>query len=505
MFEVTNPAGGPHINKCVDAIIDIIWKYNIVTIDRLVLCLVLRPNIDGNECQVCLYIIQLLLLKSSELRNRAQDFVKENSPEHWKQSNWYDKHLAFHRKYPEKFTPEEVSSAYGGTIPVYLSNVCLRFIPVLDIVVHRHFEVPQVSKNLEQLLDHLGHLYKFHDRPVTFLYNTLHYYEIKLRDKPMLKKKLVSAVLGSLIDVRPTGWATTEAAQAYLTKTDTDATAWIPDLNYFIALVNRMVDTMTGKSHFPNTDWRFNEYPNPSAHSLYVTCVELMALPVSPNFVGNSLLDVVTKGFVVIPVRKIQLWINAIGLIMAALPDPYWTVLHDRILELITSSEMTEWPYPYTPFQLFNLNTTNEAMLENKYSLTLACAHAIWYHAGAGQIMQVPQFVKEKLSIEIHTEIQLLYLCHLVGPFLQRFHPDLSRAVMDITITLYELLAHIDKAQPHLQYIDPICDLLYHIKYMFVGDTMKSEVESVIRKLRPALQMRLRFITHLNVEQINTA
>lgn len=49
---------------------------------------VLRPNPDGNESQVCLYIIQLLLLKGSELRNRAQDFVKENSPEHWKQNNW---------------------------------------------------------------------------------------------------------------------------------------------------------------------------------------------------------------------------------------------------------------------------------------------------------------------------------------------------------------------------------------------------------------------------------
>jgi mediator of RNA polymerase II transcription subunit 23 len=39
---------------------------------------------------------------------------------------------------------------------------------------------------------------------------------------------------------------------------------------------------------------------------------------------------------------------------------------------------------------------------------------------------------------------------------------------------------------------------------MFVGDMMKSEVEGVIRKLRPALQMRLRFIAHLNPEEINT-
>jgi mediator of RNA polymerase II transcription subunit 23 len=38
---------------------------------------------------VCFFIIQLLLLKAAELRNRVQEFVKENSPEHWKQSNWY--------------------------------------------------------------------------------------------------------------------------------------------------------------------------------------------------------------------------------------------------------------------------------------------------------------------------------------------------------------------------------------------------------------------------------
>jgi len=54
---------------------------------------------------------------------------------------------------------------------------------------------------------------------------------------------------------------------------------------------------MSGTAHFPATDWRFNEFPNPAAHALYVTCVELMALPVAPNLVANSLLDVVAKGY----------------------------------------------------------------------------------------------------------------------------------------------------------------------------------------------------------------
>lgn len=104
----------------------------------------------------------------------------------------------------------------------------------------------------------------------------------------------------------------------------------------------------------------------------------------------------------------------------------------------------------------------------------------------------------------VHTEYQLIYLCHVVGPFLHRLSIERARAVADITLMLYELLEQVDKAQPAqpLRYMDPICDLLYHIKYMFVGDTMKTELEAIIRRLRPALQMRLRFITRLNVEEI---
>jgi mediator of RNA polymerase II transcription subunit 23 len=184
VFEFSNSPGGQHVNKCVDTINDMIWKYNIVTIDRLVLCLALRTQ-EGSEAQVCSFIIQLVLLKATEFRNRVQDFVKDNSPDHWNQTNWHEKHLEFHRKYPEKFAPEEQSSGYHP----YFGNVCLRFLPVFDIVVHRFLEIPQVTKSLEILLEHLGCLYKFHDRPVTYLYNTLHYYETRLRDRPPLEEE----------------------------------------------------------------------------------------------------------------------------------------------------------------------------------------------------------------------------------------------------------------------------------------------------------------------------
>lgn len=60
----------------------------------------------------------------------------------------------------------------------------------------------------------------------------------------------------------------------------------------------------------------------------------------------------------------------------------------------------------------------------------------------------------------------------------------------------------VDRSVTDLKYMDPICDVLYHIKYMFTGDSIKNDLEGIIRGLRPALQRRLRFITHLNLDSI---
>ena len=84
--EVVSSNGKEFIHKSVDSINNMIWKYNVVTIDRVVLCLALRTQ-EGNEAQVCFLIIQLLLLKASELRNRVAEFCNENNPDHWKQNN----------------------------------------------------------------------------------------------------------------------------------------------------------------------------------------------------------------------------------------------------------------------------------------------------------------------------------------------------------------------------------------------------------------------------------
>uniref|UniRef100_A0A3Q1H7L4 Mediator of RNA polymerase II transcription subunit 23 n=1 Tax=Acanthochromis polyacanthus TaxID=80966 RepID=A0A3Q1H7L4_9TELE len=510
VYEFSTSAGGQQLNKCIEILNDMVWKYNIVTLDRLILCLAMRSH-EGNEAQVCYFIIQLLLLKPNDFRNRVNDFVKENAPEHWLQSDWHNKHMNYHKKYPEKLYFEGLADQVNPPmqlqpqyLPIYFGNVCLRFLPVFDIVIHRFLELLPVSKSLETLLDHLGGLYKFHDRPVTYLYNTLHYYERHLRDRTNLKRKLVHAIMSSLKDNRTPGWCLSETYLKFGMNPRED-NVWIPDDTYYCKLIGRLlpsltlVEPMAGKSPgpFPNCDWRFNEFPNPAAHALHVTCVELMALAVPGKDVGNALLNVVLKSQPLVPRENITAWMNAIGLVITALPEPYWIVLHDRIVSVISSPALTsETEWAGYPFALLDFTACHQSYSEMNCSYVLALAHAVWHHSSIGQLSLIPKFLSETLKPIVQTEFQLLYVYHLVGPFLQRFQQERTRCMLEIGVAFYEMLQAVDQHCQHLSYMDPICDFLYHIKYMYTGDSVKEQVEKIIMTLRPAMKLRLRFITH---------
>lgn len=44
VYEFSTSAGGQQLNKCIEILNDMVWKYNIVTLDRLILCLVSTPR-----------------------------------------------------------------------------------------------------------------------------------------------------------------------------------------------------------------------------------------------------------------------------------------------------------------------------------------------------------------------------------------------------------------------------------------------------------------------------
>ena len=77
------------------------------------------------------------------------------------------------------------------------------------------------------------------DRPVTYRYNTLHYYERVLWDRPQLKRKLVSAVLGTAEGSK--GWPLSEPYLSYMQQ---QLDKWTPELDYYVKLIRRIVESI---------------------------------------------------------------------------------------------------------------------------------------------------------------------------------------------------------------------------------------------------------------------
>ena len=133
-------------------------------------------------------------------------------------------------------------------------------------------------------------------------------------------------------------------------------------------------------------DWRFNEFPNVGAHALYVTCVEIMTIPMDPAVIGANLVDVILAAHShIVPTDKLPEWINAVGLILSNLPESYWEGLHIRIAEALSSAPLSGWDLPLTPEQVFDFQEVHNIKTDTKLSYLLAVSHAVWHHAGFNQ------------------------------------------------------------------------------------------------------------------------
>lgn len=507
VFEFSNSVAGEHVNKYAEALNDLIWKFQIVSLDRLLLCMCLR-GFNGCETQVCFFIIRLLLLKISDFKSTVQKFCKMQSPEHWKaDAACYDINSEFQRRYPEKYYHDFLADnnipSEGQTLPSYFSNICIRFIPVFDILIHRAIELrityPNAAITIDALLDEFGCLYKLHDRPLTYLYNTLHYYHAQLPHP--LKRKLTSTIVNAHNEIKPAKWCLSDAFSQYLQKHASAASnqqveEWAPTQDYYRKLIGRLVQALQNKASFYYADWRFNEFPNLKAHAIHVTAIELMASPLAPDVVGNALIDLALTSHVNQDRATISHWMNAIGLVMTALPQTYNQVTNNKILEFMRSPLLTNPSYTKDILHLLNFSDSYEMMYESQISYLVALTHAIWHHSSTGQVFYLRPFWSVEIKKAVETESQFLLVCCLIGPFLPRF--DRSRVVMDVVVDLYEMLGKVDAAYD-IQHLDTICDFFYHIKYMFTGDSVKNEIERCIRNFRPKLQYCLRCITSLNI------
>ena len=51
IFEFSKSGGAGFVTKAIESINNLVWKYNIIALDRFILCMVLRTT-EGSEAQV---------------------------------------------------------------------------------------------------------------------------------------------------------------------------------------------------------------------------------------------------------------------------------------------------------------------------------------------------------------------------------------------------------------------------------------------------------------------
>eukprot|EP00118_Oscarella_pearsei_P007886 m.39613 g.39613 ORF g.39613 m.39613 type:complete len:1383 (+) comp32771_c0_seq5:3-4151(+) len=497
-------------NKSSAALNELIWKYRIIPLERFILCMLMR-NASGGDAHVQITFLNILLTNTRELKERIVAFLQERiNPDHWKHDDWFQKNVNFHKAYPDYMYFEGVQSqgAISSTqktyFPTYFGNSCLRFIPILELMVNRCFELSDLKaalKLFDRLMDLFGGLYRYHDRPVMSVYTLLHYHDRAVGPNYAVKKKLVASTLGVEGYQPNRNWHFTRPFRDYLAGKLVDPfPAWTPDLKYFSEITTRLQSALN--NDFPieylTDDWRFREFGSPALHILYSTCIEVMALPLPAREIGQALITASLRLYM----RGLQRMavFNATAVLLTGLPESYWGVVSEKLLQCIpdvvfvheldvdgTSAKRIKLMNPISDLDEFGFTADANMMLR--------LASAFWHHSTYGQLMSLISFL-EKANALVKSEAQLLFVFRLIGPLLSRFQIERTSSLLDIALGLYRMLKSVDTAGGFARYLDLISDFLYYIKYSFIGDAGKEEIKAIVASLNPEspLYMRLRFM-----------
>lgn len=166
------------------------------------------------------------------------------------------------RTHAEKFANEGIReklnmistlppSAENSQINTYYGNLVMRCVPVLDFLNNRYIELGVRSSDAESLLDNLNVLYKFHNNPISYVYNTFMYYDNKFRAgandatlSSSKKRRLFNIVAANQLSSMP---QFTPIFKSYLASLSNDPAVPNPDISnvinidYYYYLIQRLV------------------------------------------------------------------------------------------------------------------------------------------------------------------------------------------------------------------------------------------------------------------------
>uniref|UniRef100_A0A183V6D7 Mediator of RNA polymerase II transcription subunit 23 n=1 Tax=Toxocara canis TaxID=6265 RepID=A0A183V6D7_TOXCA len=506
IFKKNPPSDDQTFTTMVSVLNDMVFMHQLIPFDRLLAALVLHPT-DDRATEISLLIIHSMVGSFADVRSRlgllfhfipSNKLVNTNSSFFNKMSEYYSQYPELTYREMEAKLRRELQLEMGGIrqmeqpainpelhMPIYYGNLAERILPIVDILLQRALETVVADQLFSTLLMSFKPCYKYHPQPAAYMYSVLYCLD-KTLSHTARARIFVLEICGQLEE--------RDGKYALLTP------SFIQD-NHQLSLPSQfcqvLVDRILQASHYPHQpppfvcrDWRFAELP-PAGQALTGACIELLASPHPPAVTARALIDLVF----IRPLHQPYATINTVALMLTALPSSFQHVFYEHIVSVLDSEALTQGD-PSVCFE--SLESECFLLTENQLLTNLALGHAYLQHCNTCSLAALPEFVRDQLAPKLVTEAQLIFVLRLVVPILQRFYDakERSKQIQDLAVDVYKMTVKVNERVGVLKYEDAICDLLYHMKYMYVGDFVKNEAEQAIQRLSPSMRIKLKYISH---------
>ncbi|KAI9262582.1 hypothetical protein EDC94DRAFT_659447 [Helicostylum pulchrum] len=538
----------PNSSEFLFSLLDsFIWKNQWVNFNH-VLFAFLKGGGSADRTAKAMGYIRYLLLGSHEFQKRVQmwDSLKF-SHRHWTEDNFQKKLMQYLREYPEyhefesfamrQFEPTMELPQQQTKLPIYFTNVVSDFISSMENLIMRLIENSEADL-LANILDKYGHLFYQHQCPLSFVNNILLYYHSSdtLRN-PYIRKRILRLLDFDQIVIVPD-------AKRYALDDNDDGSKF--DVGYFEKVIYKLAGSLNPQKCAPRTnpnlpERHFREIGSPAVEGITIATLEIMLTPVPPSTIIKLFLDLsLLRESHHVGVSALTL--HAIGLLIPLLPEkefvhPVLKELNDLIetdqylLEISEPCRLIRCGIPKRVNGRFEItqtlpDLTTTAVLRDSMSARLRKAmifpyifndykfnlhnystnapnsfltlfHSIVHYSSLDIFSTFLEYCQKlRNSGKMKTDVQLLYMCFLLGPALHRIEKlDCSDDgfLIELMYMVKQVTAAMDmKDGWTTQALEQVYDFLYHIRTRFVKSAeLATQLREIIRTMNAPISQRL--------------
>ncbi|KAL0075593.1 mediator complex subunit 23-domain-containing protein [Phycomyces blakesleeanus] len=528
---------------------NMIWKHQWINFNHVIFALVKGSGSPERNSRAFRYVRHLLLESPEFIKRIAKWDSLRFSPRNWTEEDYHKKLMQYLNEFPEYYefeafamnhyeqTQPSLDPPLQTPMPIYLTNVISDFVSTLEVLISRLIEHAQ-TELLADILDKYGHLAYYHQYPLSFVCNLFLYYSSSntLRD-PRIRKRILCLLDYDQYDIAP-------EAITYSHNSNMDGSIF--KASYFERVIYKLAGNLTPQKCAPREkaslpERHFREIGSPAVMGIYIATLEIMLTPISPAIITKYILDMAL-------LRESHhvgvsaLTIHAIGLLISSLPSdefvhPIWKELNNLIMtdpyllevsepcrlircgvpkrnngryvmsqslpDLTTTAILKDsmsarlrkamvFPYIFNDYT-FNLHNYST----NAPNSFLTLFHSILHYSSLDAFSVFLEYMRDlRLSGKLGTDVQLLYICALIGPALHRIE-KLENTDADFLVELMHMVEQVTARMDmkdgwSTQALEQVFDFLHHIRTRFVKSAeLTSQIRDIIKAMPPPTSQRL--------------